>query len=242
MAAVDEDETLSFMDSSSTSDDLKGGMSAGALGGAAAVGSREHGERSSSMVGYFKSANHPCAALFHVLFKVLALATYIFCTVFTDNFVLVFVLCVLLFAFDFWTVKNVTGRLLVGLRWWNDVAEDGSNLWRYESCDNPAALGTADHRIFWVSMYVSVATWALLGFLALLKLNFEWLLVVVIALVLSSANLVGYYRCDKDAKANMSARVNSLAAQGAMSVLSGRFSTFFGGGGGAKAAEPLPVV
>jgi hypothetical protein len=27
----------------------------------------------------------------------------------------------LLLAFDFWTVKNVTGRLLVGLRWWNEV-------------------------------------------------------------------------------------------------------------------------
>ncbi len=28
---------------------------------------------------------------------------------------------VLLLAFDFWTVKNVSGRLLVGLRWWNEV-------------------------------------------------------------------------------------------------------------------------
>lgn len=28
---------------------------------------------------------------------------------------------VTLLAFDFWTVKNVSGRLLVGLRWWNKV-------------------------------------------------------------------------------------------------------------------------
>ena len=34
---------------------------------------------------------------------------------------------------DFWTVKNVSGRLLVGLRWWNDVDEAGQNHWRFES-------------------------------------------------------------------------------------------------------------
>jgi hypothetical protein len=40
-----------------------------------------------------------------------------------------FVVCVLLFAFDFWTVKNVTGRILVGLRWWNEVKPDGTEEW-----------------------------------------------------------------------------------------------------------------
>jgi hypothetical protein len=29
-------------------------------------------------------------------------------------------------------VKNVSGRLLVGLRWWNEVTDEGSN-WRFES-------------------------------------------------------------------------------------------------------------
>ena len=39
----------------------------------------------------------------------------------------------LLLAADFWTVKNITGRLLVGLRWWNKVNEDGSTEWIFES-------------------------------------------------------------------------------------------------------------
>ena len=34
---------------------------------------------------------------------------------------------------DFWTVKNVTGRLLVGLRWWNHVDEDGKSHWVFEN-------------------------------------------------------------------------------------------------------------
>lgn len=49
------------------------------------------------------------------------------------SYVLTFVLVTILSAMDFWTVKNVSGRLLVGLRWWNDVDEAGQNHWRFES-------------------------------------------------------------------------------------------------------------
>jgi len=41
----------------------------------------------------------------------------------------------MLLAFDFWTVKNISGRLLVGLRWWNEINEDGTNSWLFESKD-----------------------------------------------------------------------------------------------------------
>ncbi len=34
--------------------------------------------------------------------------------------VITFIIVIILSAFDFWAVKNVTGRLLVGLRWWSD--------------------------------------------------------------------------------------------------------------------------
>jgi hypothetical protein len=30
-------------------------------------------------------------------------------------------------------VKNVTGRLLVGLRWWNDGNNETGDAWRFES-------------------------------------------------------------------------------------------------------------
>ena len=37
---------------------------------------------------------------------------YLLCTWLTNHFVLSFVLCIILLAMDFWTVKNVSGRLL----------------------------------------------------------------------------------------------------------------------------------
>jgi len=43
---------------------------------------------------------------------------------------------VLFSAADFWTVKNITGRLLVGLKWHSVHQEDGTEEWQYESHDN----------------------------------------------------------------------------------------------------------
>ena len=73
------------------------------------------------------------AMFFHVFFRAAALLVYFFCGVFTDKFIASFIAIVLLSAFDFWTVKNVTGRLLVGLRWWNKIDEDGVSQWVFES-------------------------------------------------------------------------------------------------------------
>jgi hypothetical protein len=43
------------------------------------------------------------------------------------------VLVVVLLALDFWTVRNVSGRTLVGLRFWNQVDDDGGSFWVFES-------------------------------------------------------------------------------------------------------------
>lgn len=66
-------------------------------------------------VGLIKQAHHPVAALFHFLFKGLAIFVYIFGGLISSNFVLICVATILLLAFDFWTVKNITGRLMVSV-------------------------------------------------------------------------------------------------------------------------------
>lgn len=77
--------------------------------------------------------SHPLAAFFFLFFRIGAILTYVLGSIFSDNFTLIFVLAILQLAFDFWTVKNVSGRLLVGLRWWNEIQPDGSNKWVFES-------------------------------------------------------------------------------------------------------------
>lgn len=71
--------------------------------------------------------------VFHLAFRILAIAVYLLCGWLVRSFVTSFVIIVLLLSIDFWTVKNITGRLLVGLRWWNYVDEDGESHWVFES-------------------------------------------------------------------------------------------------------------
>lgn len=76
---------------------------------------------------------HPVAILFHFLFRTAAIVMFIFSSLFFSSFITVFVCMIILLSMDFWTVKNITGRLMVGLRWWNHVDEDGKSNWVYEN-------------------------------------------------------------------------------------------------------------
>ena len=69
------------------------------------------------------------------LMQGLAIAFYIVSSILFDYFSIQFVVTVLREALDFWVVKNVSGRILVGLRWWNEVNDHGESIWRYESLD-----------------------------------------------------------------------------------------------------------
>lgn len=92
--------------------------------------------------------------------QVLALVVYLFADWMGLEFITTFVICILLLAFDFWTVKNVTGRLMVGLRWWNSIKDDGSNEWVFESHPEGAtAVDPVDSRIFWTGLYAVPIAW-----------------------------------------------------------------------------------
>merc|ERR1719310_2532565 len=114
-----------------------GNASGGAAGGAQAEGAAS------------QQSHHPTALMFHVGFKAAALFVYLFGGLFSKSFVLAFVMVVLLLAFDFWTVKNVSGRLLVGLRWWNYVKEDGATEWVFEAAEDKSDIRPLDERLFW---------------------------------------------------------------------------------------------
>uniref|UniRef100_K3WNX7 Golgi apparatus membrane protein TVP23 homolog n=1 Tax=Globisporangium ultimum (strain ATCC 200006 / CBS 805.95 / DAOM BR144) TaxID=431595 RepID=K3WNX7_GLOUD len=170
----------------------------------------------SSMRKTVTNAKHPVAAFFHLFFKGLALFVYLFGGVLFSSYVFIFVVCILLLAFDFWTVKNVTGRLLVGLRWWNRINEDGTNEWIFESHEDMTEIDALDSQVFWGGLYGTPMVWVFLLIIAVLKFNVQWALIVVIAVMLSSANIIGYTKCKKDAKQKM----HSLMSQGALGALS----------------------
>jgi hypothetical protein len=151
---------------------------------------------------------------FHLCFKVLALILYIFGSWVTTSFIFTFVLCIIFLAFDFWTVKNVSGRLLVGLRWWSYVKEDGSNEWIFESLEDMAEISSIDSSFFWGALYLTPVVWSLLFIVGLLRLQFEYLPIVIAAIMMSFANIIGYMKCSNSAKKRVQGMMESGAKQG----------------------------
>jgi len=179
----------------------------------------EPGNNSAIGNWFFNQSKHPVTVFFHLFFKSAALFLYIFGSWFSSNFIFLFVICILLLAFDFWTVKNVSGRLLVGLRWWSYVKEDGSTEWTFESLEDMAEIATFDANIFWGALYLTPLIWILLFVVGLLRLKFEYLPVVIVALLLCMANIYGYMKCSSNAKERMKSFVEQGIKQTAMSAL-----------------------
>nr|XP_009681891.1 PREDICTED: Golgi apparatus membrane protein TVP23 homolog A [Struthio camelus australis] len=142
-------------------------------------------------------SRHPLATFFHLFFRVSAIVTYLFCDWFSNSFVACFVTILLLLSFDFWSVKNVTGRLLVGLRWWNQIDEDGKSHWVFEAkrVSTIAASTEVEARIFWLGLIICPVIWTVFFFSTLFSLKLKWLALVIAGISLQTANLYGYIHC-----------------------------------------------
>ena len=90
----------------------------------------------SNVASLIKSSSHPWIAFFTILFKLISLISFIFLDLFWSSHAQVYLIVIISAAFDFWTIKNLSGRLLVGLRWWNKVKKDGSEVWVFESYED----------------------------------------------------------------------------------------------------------
>lgn len=97
---------------------------------------------------------------------------------------MIFIITILLLAADFYYLKNIAGRRLVGLRWWNEVdVQTGESKWVFESSDpSTKVINATDSRFFWLSLYVQPLLWILLAVLAVVRLQFLWLPLVGMSL------------------------------------------------------------
>jgi hypothetical protein len=99
------------------------------------------------------------------------------------------------------------------------VKDDGSNEWIFESLEDMAEIAPLDSRLFWGALYATPLAWGLLLVIGLLRLKFEYLPIVIAAISMSVANIVGYMKCSSSAKAKMQSMMEQGMKSGAMSAL-----------------------
>mmetsp|Transcript_41013 Transcript_41013/g.30163 ORF Transcript_41013/g.30163 Transcript_41013/m.30163 type:complete len:200 (-) Transcript_41013:83-682(-) len=163
--------------------------------------------------GIFSTAIHPVVCFFQIFFKGLGLFCYLFLNFMIGQEIFSFIVIISLAAFDFWTVKNVTGRLLVGLRWWSEIKEDGREEWVFESVDEAGQkqVGATDSFVFWTTLYLTPIVWLFFALMALLSLKLFWFNIALVCAVLSAINVVGYYKCQQDHKRKLQAYLQETA-------------------------------
>ena len=94
--------------------------------------------------------------------------------------VLIFILTLLLLSADFYYLKNIAGRRLVGLRWWNEVdIASGDSHWVFESAEGRGESGNrTDSRFFWIALYAQPAWWVLITVWSIITLKVTWLSII----------------------------------------------------------------
>ncbi|XP_062507814.1 Golgi apparatus membrane protein TVP23 homolog B-like isoform X2 [Corticium candelabrum] len=132
----------------------------------------------------------PWILFFHYFFRVSAVLVYLLCSWFSESFISVFITTTVLHAVDFWVVKNITGRLLVRLRWWNKVEDDGTSRWLFESEKDRSKVLNSHSRIFW--------TLSILG------------------MIMTGANAYGYILCKKDSGKSIATIASEFLGRQAM--------------------------
>merc|ERR1711915_892968 len=124
---------------------------------------------------------HPVVTFFHLLFRTLALIAYLLCGWFSNSFIGSFVAIILLLSLDFWTVKNITGRIMAGLRWWNYVNDEGESVWNFESspAEDQVKFSKAEIQIFWFGLIIFPVIWTCLLLTAFFTFKIKWVVLVI---------------------------------------------------------------
>eukprot|EP01101_Sappina_pedata_P005042 TRINITY_DN2241_c0_g1_i1.p1 TRINITY_DN2241_c0_g1~~TRINITY_DN2241_c0_g1_i1.p1 ORF type:complete len:254 (+),score=75.76 TRINITY_DN2241_c0_g1_i1:85-846(+) len=175
--------------------------------------------------GGFLGLPHFFSFFFHLLFKILAIVAYILAYYIWKHFVIVFVMVVTLLALDFWTTKNISGRILVGLRWWNEILENGENNWRFEAAKpGKKVIDPKENLIFWMGLIGATSFWIILSITSIFGLKWTWFMVTIVAILLNGVNVFAYWKCarvdttkfEQSAKAFMAKQATNIIIDGAM--------------------------
>ncbi|MCQ2820956.1 MAG: DUF846 domain-containing protein [archaeon] len=91
-------------------------------------------EEVTNALNFYKKASNPVIAIFTMIFKAAAAISFLILGLLTSNDAIIMLVVILLGAIDFWYTKNISGRFLVGLRWWNILnPQTGEERWIFES-------------------------------------------------------------------------------------------------------------
>ena len=147
-----------------------------------------------TVTNFYKKSSYPMISLLTVLTKLAAIISFFLFSIFLSNEAIIMFIVVLFGACDFWITKNISGRFLAGLRWYNLLKlETNTEIWVFEG-KNENNADFIDRGIFWYSLYFNDIAWVVLFLWEIIRLKFDWSFICLILIILTFTNSYGFYR------------------------------------------------
>lgn len=185
------------------------------------ISNKQNNNKSNNEIQTIKNiihnANHPILCMILIVIKCVALLSFILFGFFIKSEI-IYLIVILLGVCDFWITKNIAGRRLVGLRWWNEVKENGDEVWIFESKNKHIETQT-DKNVFWITLYINTALWFFLFLYEMITFSITWFVIAVIMLMFACINLYGYLKCSEDQQR----KIGLIGSKLAMKVIQKKF-------------------
>ena len=147
-----------------------------------------------TVTNFYKKSTYPMISLLTVLIKLASIISFFLFSIFLSNEAIIMFIVVLIGACDFWITKNISGRFLAGLRWYNLLKlETNTEIWVFEG-KNEYNADFIDKGIFWYSLYFNDIVWIILFLWEIIRLKFDWSFICLILIIFTFTNTYGFYR------------------------------------------------
>jgi hypothetical protein len=134
-----------------------------------------------------------------LLFKFTTVMLFAF-SVWLNHYPLMGILLVCTSAFvEFWFCKNRDGLEYVGMRWCQEIGDEGSPRWIFYSRKDPYVPRRLDTRIFWSGLFTSTTVWAILAIWSLVVFGWFFSTIALFVLSLECINVWAFLQCQRSA-------------------------------------------
>lgn len=106
-------------------------------------------------------------------------------------------------------MKNVCGRLLVGLLWRRIILDNGEEEWIFKCSVDEEKNHTLNSLFFWGSMVIAIIVWGFLFMINILTFSFG-AFIILIPFSLNLINLGSFIKCSKVQKKKATETANNL--------------------------------
>jgi hypothetical protein len=154
-------------------------------------------DKNITITNFYKKATYPMISLLTVLIKLASIISFFLFSIFLSNEAIIMFIVVLIGLCDFWMTKNISGRFLAGLRWYNLLkSETNTEIWVFEGKkENDSNM--INRSIFWYSLYINDIIWIVLFIWEFIRLRFDWSFICLILIIFSFTNTYGFYKSSK---------------------------------------------